>query len=201
MGHSFSTVLAGSRANAWSAYHNTGHSERILDCHSNKRFFFVFFFLVRKKVNKKTTSNGLQRLFFFWCDVFMQPFIVMDSLSCTVCCKRFNEEQHCPRQLGCGHTFCTGCLERLPRSASTWTNHRASRSEKKGLPKNFALLDVLLASPQTRSLLLLLMLLIVVLVRASTRPLFGVWTAKKTFRKPLRGTLAPSSPRSIGWCP
>lgn len=84
----------------------------------------------------------------------------MDSLSCTVCCEGFNEEQRCPRLLSCGHTFCTCCLERLlARSAagSVAVICPSCRQELpvlagvKGLPKNFALLDVLLASPPQRN--------------------------------------------------
>jgi len=82
----------------------------------------------------------------------------MDSLSCTVCCEKFNEEQHCPRLLSCGHTFCTGCLEQLfPRSASgsvvicpSCRREMPVLAGAKGLPKNFALLDVLLTFPQNK---------------------------------------------------
>ena len=35
-------------------------------------------------------------------------------LQCSVCFNPFDDQNICPRNLSCGHSFCTSCLERLP---------------------------------------------------------------------------------------
>eukprot|EP00808_Paulinella_micropora_P030260 g45958.t1 len=72
------------------------------------------------------------------------------SLECSICFERFDDEKLCPRLLTCGHSFCSGCLEKLLKhDAVTCPTCRKDAPVPEGvhgLPKNFALLDVLAAS-------------------------------------------------------
>ena len=87
-----------------------------------------------------------------------------DRLQCGVCCERFDEGARCPRLLGCGHTFCTHCLERLPRdqpAAKAKARAKAAAATIScpscreptalpaagvaALPKNFIVLDTFVA--------------------------------------------------------
>lgn len=33
---------------------------------------------------------------------------------CLICCNQFDNQDHCPRLLGCGHTLCESCVAQLP---------------------------------------------------------------------------------------
>ncbi|XP_068752799.1 E3 ubiquitin-protein ligase TRIM56-like [Montipora capricornis] len=76
-----------------------------------------------------------------------------ESLECSICREKFDDQQHCPRLLpGCGHTFCTNCLQTLLKNNVIYCpTCRSTVSASAGLatlPKNFALLDILLSLPQ-----------------------------------------------------
>lgn len=50
---------------------------------------------------------------------------VSESLSCTICTKRFNECQRLPKILNCFHTFCLHCLSKVALTKrQTTTNKR-----------------------------------------------------------------------------
>ena len=76
-----------------------------------------------------------------------------EGLECSICCERFDEEKLCPRLLSCGHSFCSSCLEKLfleyAINCPTCRGAVSVPAGITGLPKNFALLDVLQATPQT----------------------------------------------------
>ena len=76
-----------------------------------------------------------------------------EGLECSICCERFDEEKLCPRLLSCGHSFCSSCLEKLfleyAINCPTCRSAVSVPAGVTGLPKNFALLDVLQATPQT----------------------------------------------------
>eukprot|EP00457_Paulinella_chromatophora_P003311 gb/GEZN01003318.1/.p1 GENE.gb/GEZN01003318.1/~~gb/GEZN01003318.1/.p1 ORF type:complete len:593 (-),score=84.24 gb/GEZN01003318.1/:358-2136(-) len=73
-------------------------------------------------------------------------------MECSICCEGFDDQKLCPRLLRCGHSFCSGCLEKLIDHNSvtcpTCRKAVAVLAGVTGLPKNFALLDILLASPK-----------------------------------------------------
>lgn len=75
-----------------------------------------------------------------------------EGLECSICCERFDDEQLCPRLLSCGHSFCSGCLKKLLKdntvNCPTCRNAVSVPTGVAGLPKNFALLDILLTTPQ-----------------------------------------------------
>ena len=76
-----------------------------------------------------------------------------ESLECSICCEKFDDQQHCPRLLpSCGHSFCTSCLQSLlKKNTINCPTCRSTVSAPAGLatlPKNFALLDILLSLPQ-----------------------------------------------------
>ena len=76
-----------------------------------------------------------------------------ESLECSICCEKFDDQQHCPRLLPrCGHSFCTSCLQSLlNNNAINCPTCRSAVSAPAGLatlPKNFALLDILFTVPQ-----------------------------------------------------
>lgn len=70
---------------------------------------------------------------------------------CSLCCEAFSEDSvaRVPRLLPCGHTFCHECLDRLMvRGAIQCPNRcrehvRIGAARAGGLPKNFALIDML----------------------------------------------------------
>ncbi|XP_068699703.1 tripartite motif-containing protein 2-like [Montipora foliosa] len=75
------------------------------------------------------------------------------SLECSICCEKFDDQQHCPRLLPrCGHSFCTSCLQSLlTKNSINCPTCRSAVSAPAGLatlPKNFALLEILLSLPQ-----------------------------------------------------
>ncbi|XP_068696606.1 tripartite motif-containing protein 2-like isoform X1 [Montipora foliosa] len=75
-----------------------------------------------------------------------------ESLECSICREKFDDQQHCPRLLpGCGHSFCTSCLQSLlKKNAINCPTCRSTVFVPTGvasLPKNFALLDILLTLP------------------------------------------------------
>ena len=76
-----------------------------------------------------------------------------EGLDCSICCERFDEEKLCPRLLSCGHSFCSNCLEKMFKeyaiSCPTCRCVVPVPAGVAGLPKNFALLDVLQAIPLT----------------------------------------------------
>ena len=75
-----------------------------------------------------------------------------EASECSICCERFDEQQRCPRLLSCGHSFCSNCLEKLLNEKAincpTCRNAVSVPAGVAGLPKNFALLDILLTLPQ-----------------------------------------------------
>ena len=85
------------------------------------------------------------------CVLFAQTLSSEGVLECSLCYERYDDNKRCPRLLSnCGHTFCTHCLEQLLKDGTI-----SCPQDRKdihvtagvvGLPKNFALLDVLLAS-------------------------------------------------------
>jgi len=70
-----------------------------------------------------------------------------------VCCEAFSEEgPHVPRNLDCGHTFCTVCIQRLENHASVRQGPRCpdcravirfNRRPVTSLPKNYKLLELI----------------------------------------------------------
>ena len=96
---------------------------------------------------------GFQDLKFFILHfvLFAQTLSSEEVLECSLCYERYDDNKRCPRLLSnCGHTFCTHCLEQLLKDGSiTCPQDRKDvhvTAGLGGLPKNFALLDVLLAS-------------------------------------------------------
>ena len=65
---------------------------------------------------------------------------------CSICCEDYNDKDKCPRFLGCGHSFCSSCLERLLHGDTidcpTCRKPGTVPSGVEGLLKNFALLDI-----------------------------------------------------------
>lgn len=74
-------------------------------------------------------------------------------MECSVCCEAFSEEgAHVPRNLDCGHTFCTLCIQRLdshaplrqgPKCPECRAVIRFNRRTATSLPKNFKLLELI----------------------------------------------------------
>ena len=99
----------------------------------------------------KLVGSQALKFFILHCVLFAQTLSSEEVLECSLCCERYDENKRCPRLLSnCGHTFCTHCLERLLKDG-TITCPQDKKDVKVttgvgGLPKNFALLDVLLAS-------------------------------------------------------
>ena len=87
------------------------------------------------------------------CVLFSQTLSSEEVLECSLCYERYDDNKRCPRLLSnCGHTFCTHCLEQLLKDGTiSCPQDRKNIHVTAGvveLPKNFALLDVLLASSQ-----------------------------------------------------
>ena len=64
---------------------------------------------------------------------------------CSICYGDYNDKDKCPRFMGCGHTFCSRCLERLLAGNTICPKCRKQGtvpSGVEGLLKNFALLDI-----------------------------------------------------------
>ena len=82
--------------------------------------------------------------------VLFQAMASAEVLECPVCCELYDDQNICPRILSCGHSFCTGCLERLLTQAAdnkilcpTCRNEvNVPPAGVAGLPKNFALLNI-----------------------------------------------------------
>ena len=75
-----------------------------------------------------------------------------EGLDCPICCERFDDRNLCPRLLSCGHSFCSGCLERLLNgdtiNCPTCRIEISVPAGVKGLTKNFALLSIVNATSQ-----------------------------------------------------
>ena len=87
------------------------------------------------------------------CVLFSQTLSSEEVLECSLCYERYDDNKRCPRLLSnCGHTFCTHCLQQLLKDGTiSCPQDRKNIHVTAGvveLPKNFALLDVLLASSQ-----------------------------------------------------
>ena len=78
--------------------------------------------------------------------------MMSEGLTCSICFERFDDRNLCSRLLSCGHSFCSGCLERLiygnAINCPTCRNAVFVPAGVAGLPKNFALLDIVNAAPQ-----------------------------------------------------
>ena len=78
--------------------------------------------------------------------VLFQAMASAEGLECSVCCELYDDQNICPRMLGCGHSFCTGCLEHLLTQAADneilcptcRDEFNVPRAGVAGLPKNFA---------------------------------------------------------------
>ena len=55
----------------------------------------------------------MQRFSFNMFSVLFQTMATAERIQCSVCFHPFDDQNICPRNLSCGHSFCTGCLERL----------------------------------------------------------------------------------------
>ena len=99
----------------------------------------------------KLVGSQALKFFILRCVLFAQTLSSEEALECSLCYERYDDNKRCPRLLSnCGHTFCTHCLEQLLKDG-TITCPQDRKNVKVtagvgGLPKNFALLDVLLAS-------------------------------------------------------
>ena len=99
----------------------------------------------------KLVGSQALKFFIMHCVLFAQTLSSEEVLECSLCYERYDDNKRCPRILSnCGHTFCTHCLEQLLKDG-TITCPQDRKDVKVtagvgGLPKNFALLDVLLAS-------------------------------------------------------
>lgn len=79
-------------------------------------------------------------------------------MECSICFENLDEEKRCPRLLHCGHSYCSACLQALCSAIKegidkvvtcpTCRNATTVPTGVIGLPKNFALLDVLLTHKQ-----------------------------------------------------
>ena len=75
-----------------------------------------------------------------------------EVLECPVCCELFDDQNISPRILSCGHSFCTGCLERLLTAhdkipcPTCRDEVNVPQAGVAGLPKNFALLSIINAN-------------------------------------------------------
>ncbi|CAN0249135.1 unnamed protein product [Lampetra planeri] len=65
-----------------------------------------------------------------------------EFLSCPICCHEFDETLRRPVSLGCGHTACKTCLNKLHRKACPF-DQTAIHTDIEALPVNFALLQLL----------------------------------------------------------
>ena len=73
------------------------------------------------------------------------------ELECPVCRENFDGEDFCPRLLSCGHTFCSGCLERMFHSTircPTCSHVDRPQAGVAGLRKNYYLLALINSVPQ-----------------------------------------------------
>ena len=87
---------------------------------------------------------------------FLSANDVADITLCSLCLRRFDEAEHAPRVLRCGHTFCTACLSGLVQkiSARKWTiacpldgdETLVDKGDVKTLGKNFHTMQVAKAS-------------------------------------------------------
>ena len=72
---------------------------------------------------------------------------------CSICLEGYNDKDKFPRMLGCGHSFCSSCLERLLHGGNTiryptCRNLIAVRTGVAGLSKNFDLLKIVDNQPK-----------------------------------------------------
>lgn len=69
------------------------------------------------------------------------------AFECSLCFEEYDEVNHCPRLLSCGHTFCCLCLQKILKNGCIeCPQDRKSIFVAEGvhvLPKNFSLLDVI----------------------------------------------------------
>ena len=127
--------------------------------------------------------SSVKKIFTTLCVLFAQTLSSEEVLECSLCYERYDDNKRCPRLLSnCGHTFCTHCLEQLLKDGTI-----SCPQDRKdihvtagvgGLPKNFALLDVLLASSHKQPDTTLFFVILVVM--RGTRPHHAAWSVRRT---------------------
>ena len=77
-----------------------------------------------------------------------------EFLSCPICYNEFDENVHKPISLGCSHTVCKTCLNKLHRKACPF-DQPAINTDSDVLPVNFALLQLVGAQVWLKQLFVL----------------------------------------------
>lgn len=116
-------------------------------------FFFLFFFFWQNlptSVRAWISESRVRHL--FWSTMPVQAPQWTEFLLCPICTQTFEESVRKPISLGCGHTVCKMCLNKLHRKACPFDQTTIS-TDIELLPVNTALLQ--LVCPQVSHLLLI----------------------------------------------